>query len=455
MKLRSQLALLIVACFSSLLSNAQKDLTIIRGHVEKENVKKLFLYQVIEGEMTEYATILPDAGKNYAFALANVKEGFYYIGDNLRSRNRFYLKAGESVTLDLKDDEYDISGKSAENKLMDEWEKLYSEIANPAFNFAKENSTYVTYFPVLKEFIPKAEAFKKKINTRNKNFNSLLTMVVDSDVEFAALQYLYTPRSAHPSKEEYPDYYKTIVKPGKFCDMRLLLLGDAISRMDRYTLYATLNSGVKLKPEEMMQRSVDAICNDTLKGVYVSSRLGRYKSLENLQADLSPYKKYFLTDSIKAKYLRAETALATYAQGEKAFNFAYPTVSGDTVSLTDLRGKVVFVDTWATWCGPCKVEIPHMKKLEEELKDKNIAFVSISVDEAKDHQKWMDFVKKENLGGIQLYAKGFSSEFAQYYKINAIPRFLIFDKDGKIVTVDSPRPSQPELKDLLLKLSAL
>lgn len=452
MKLRSQLVVLLFAFFGNTLLHAQKDLTVIRGHVEKENVRKIFLYQVIEGEASEYASTLIDENRNYAFALVNVKEGFYYLGYNLRSKTRFYLKAGKPVTIDVMADGYDIGGKSAENKLIDEWEKLYSEIANPAFNLTSGNTTYVTFFPALKEFLPKAEAFKKKINTRNKNFNSLLGMVVDSDIEFAAIQFLYTPRSAHPSKEEYPDYYKTIVQPGKFCDTRILLLGDAVSRMDRYTLFYTLNSGTKLTPAESMQQSVDQICNDTLKGMYVSARMSRYKSLENLQTDMAPFKKYFLTDSIKAKYLRAETALATYAKGEKAYNFNYPTVNGDMVSLADLKGKIVFVDTWATWCGPCKVEIPHMKKLEEELKDKNIAFVSISVDEAKDQQKWMDFVKKENLGGIQLYAKGFSSEFAQYYKINAIPRFLIFDKEGKIVTVDSPRPSQPELKELLLKL---
>ncbi len=99
--------------------------------------------------------------------------------------------------------------------------------------------------------------------------------------------------------------------------------------------------------------------------------------------------------------------------------------------------------------GPVKKEIPHLKKLEEELRDKNIAFVSISVDVEKDKEKWKNFVEKEQLTGIQLYAKGWS-DFTNYYDIHAIPRFLVFDQEGKIVTVDSPRPSMPELKELLL-----
>ena len=132
-----------------------------------------------------------------------------------------------------------------------------------------------------------------------------------------------------------------------------------------------------------------------------------------------------------------------------AYNFSYPDINGNKVSLASLKGKVVLVDVWATWCGPCRQQIPYLKKLEEELRDKDIAFVSISVDEEKDFEKWKQFVDKEQLKGIQLYAKGWS-DFSKYYDIRGIPRFLVFDQNGKIVTVDSPRPSQPELKELLL-----
>jgi thiol-disulfide isomerase/thioredoxin len=141
--------------------------------------------------------------------------------------------------------------------------------------------------------------------------------------------------------------------------------------------------------------------------------------------------------------------VSTFKKGDMAYNFSYPDINGKTVTLASLKGKVVLVDVWATWCGPCKQQIPHLKKLEEELRDKDIAFVSISVDEEKDKEKWKTFVEKEELKGVQLYAKGWS-DFAKYYDIRGIPRFLVFDQEGKIVTVDSPRPSQPELKELLL-----
>ena len=117
-------------------------------------------------------------------------------------------------------------------------------------------------------------------------------------------------------------------------------------------------------------------------------------------------------------------------------------------SLTDFKGKVVLVDVWATWCGPCKAEIPHLKKMEEDMRNQDVVFMSVSVDEQKDFQKWKDFVAKEELKGVQMFAAGWS-DIAKNYNIKGIPRFMVFDKKGNIVTIDSPRPSSKELKLLL------
>lgn len=83
----------------------------------------------------------------------------------------------------------------------------------------------------------------------------------------------------------------------------------------------------------------------------------------------------------------------------------------------------------------------------------DVQIVSVSVDEAKDKEKWQKMIKDENLGGMQLFATGWGA-IAQFYKIKGIPRFMVFDREGKIVTVDSPRPSDPKLKQLLEKVLA-
>ncbi|MBP4142584.1 TlpA family protein disulfide reductase [Flavobacterium sp. P4023] len=126
---------------------------------------------------------------------------------------------------------------------------------------------------------------------------------------------------------------------------------------------------------------------------------------------------------------------------------------GGKTSLSDFRGSYVFIDVWATWCGPCKYEFPFIGKVEKMYHGKNIKFVSISIDRLKDEQKWRDMIKKEGLVGIQLLAdKEINSSFIAGYYIQAIPRFIILDKEGKIINSDSPRPSEPELLDILNSL---
>lgn len=136
--------------------------------------------------------------------------------------------------------------------------------------------------------------------------------------------------------------------------------------------------------------------------------------------------------------------------GSASPSFAYENTEGKVVKLEDFKGKYVYVDVWATWCGPCRAEIPHLKKTEEAYHGKNIEFVSISVDVMKDKEKWKKFVAEKELGGVQVLAdKDWKSDFVTGYKINGIPRFILIGPEGKIVNADAPRPSSPELAKLL------
>jgi thiol-disulfide isomerase/thioredoxin len=131
-------------------------------------------------------------------------------------------------------------------------------------------------------------------------------------------------------------------------------------------------------------------------------------------------------------------------------SFEYENHKGGKTKLEDFKGKYVYVDVWATWCGPCRAEIPSLKKIEEKYHGKNIEFVSISVDVAKDHDKWKAFVTDKSLGGVQLFAdKDWNSDFMVQYGVTSIPRFILIDPSGKIVKSDANRPSDPELQKQL------
>ena len=133
--------------------------------------------------------------------------------------------------------------------------------------------------------------------------------------------------------------------------------------------------------------------------------------------------------------------------------FNYENINGGKTSLDDLKGKYVYIDVWATWCGPCKYEIPFLKEVEEEYHGKNIHFVSLSVDKMKDKEKWENMVKDKELSGIQLIANNdFSSDFVRDYMINAIPQFILLDPNGNIVEKNALRPSNSKLTELFNEL---
>lgn len=192
------------------------------------------------------------------------------------------------------------------------------------------------------------------------------------------------------------------------------------------------------------------------------------KFVTNFKAELDQKKSVLPTDfvtsqvkyldefkkGIEQQYLDEQRNNSELGAGKPSPEFKnYINYDGGKSSLSDFRGSYVLIDVWATWCGPCKMEFPFITKVEKEFHGKNIKFVSISIDRLKDEQKWRDMIKAQGLSGIQLLAdKEITSSFIAGYYIQAIPRFIILDKEGKIINSDAPRPSEPELTDILNSL---
>lgn len=144
-------------------------------------------------------------------------------------------------------------------------------------------------------------------------------------------------------------------------------------------------------------------------------------------------------------------------KGNPAPTFAYNDVDGNTIDISELKGRVVYVDVWASWCGPCRREIPFLKDLEHDYHGMDISFVSVSIDE--NEKAWRQSVEDNELGGFQLLADGaWESTICSDYKIQGIPRFILIDQEGNIVSADAPRPSSgaelTEMLDSLLGLDA-
>jgi len=114
-------------------------------------------------------------------------------------------------------------------------------------------------------------------------------------------------------------------------------------------------------------------------------------------------------------------------EGKQAPDFSLKALDGKTYKLSDLKGKVVLIDFWATWCGPCREELPIIEKLHREFKDKNLVALGISNEDRDTIEK---FLKNNPLTfPILLDEKG---KVAKSYRVVAIPRLLLIDKTGKI-----------------------
>lgn len=135
-------------------------------------------------------------------------------------------------------------------------------------------------------------------------------------------------------------------------------------------------------------------------------------------------------------------------------NFTLESLDGKMVSLSSFKGKVVYIDVWATWCKPCLMEIPYSKKLKERFEgNDSIAFVYISIDNNDNLQGWKDMVAKKGMTGTHLISRGGQEEkLLDRYSIATIPRFIMIDKTGKIAQFNATPPSHPGTYDTLKKL---
>ncbi len=149
-----------------------------------------------------------------------------------------------------------------------------------------------------------------------------------------------------------------------------------------------------------------------------------------------------LVDEKYAKYAMIDA-------GSFAPDFEGVTINNRKVRLSDFSGKYVYIDVWATWCGPCKHEQPYFEKLKEEYKGRNIEFISISID--KSRFAWENMIREKNMQGHQLFINGdFDSNFASLYSVKAVPQFILIDPQGQIIDLTARHPSGRVREDLAM-----
>lgn len=138
-------------------------------------------------------------------------------------------------------------------------------------------------------------------------------------------------------------------------------------------------------------------------------------------------------DPMAAEDLRQQIELQkSFVVGGTAPDFSQNSPEGESISLSDLRGKIVLVDFWASWCGPCRRENPNVKRVYDTYKDKGFEILAVSLDRTKD--RWLQAIEADGLPWLHVSdLKGWANEVAQMYSVKSIPHTILLDAEGKII----------------------
>ncbi|MDR2270356.1 MAG: redoxin domain-containing protein [Sphingobacterium sp.] len=438
-----------------------KNTTMVSGTLRNLRVgAELSFERVDNGQGKILQTVYIDKGDStYYFAVPIQKEGLYYL-TAARGRKAIYLKPGDDIQLDLDmttGSEVLARKTTDENKMIAQWEKIKLPLQK-ALQVQKPDRDEFTqlYQPMQK----KVDSFLNALRTANPRFDQLFRTAVKLDNNLLALQMLLKSSSEKrgpfmmPSKDflNVPDYYRDLLQTNKVESADILQLSEGFTYLNLVARFSLINmDAVKRKQLDDTERVaiyMDAVQNEALKPLILKSQLDELEfsvaNYSEFRNTFLPFKRYANNAAIKKKYngiLNMFVADTAYI-GKSANTFTIPDMSGKMVSMQDFKGKVVLIDTWATWCGPCKAQIPFLKEVEEHYKgNDNIVFVGISIDAEKDKEKWLKTIKEKELTGIQLLDdKG--KFFARKYNITAIPRFCLIDKEGNWAEIRCPLPEQ-------------
>jgi len=421
------------------------------------------LQRVEDGELVSENGFITNSAGIFAVPYLVKKPGYYYL-TSMRWSVRVYLQPLEKLELNIDNatGSTTLIKGSATNQLLQSWSKLISPITSYGYNLStfKDSINIDEYINTYKKLRPSMDEFMASFDFTDVELVNAIEDAMRIDRDLAPINFLFQAsakkvrgfRVTPTDFNEVPDFYKEFIQPSKFNSASILKVGEARQFMN---LYARLNAAllakekkVRLSQAEKIRVMMNSIANDTLKSFLLNDQMWRMgaTNLSEFKSRFEPFKEYAQKAPAREAYKSIYNQFSddTAYIGKSAYDFSLPDTSGKMVSMKDFKGKVILIDVWATWCGPCKGEMPYLKTIEEEYRDnKEIVFVAISLDKAKDKEKWVRYIQKENLPGVHLL-DDVGMAFGRKYKVNAIPRYLLIDRNGKWIEVRCPNPSSTE-----------
>lgn len=442
-------SLLILSCGGSLVGqNVAK--IIKKGGSEPQAMFKK------DGE-SKFIRVEPNANKEYVLDIDKSKLGFYIYADKDSRYHSLYVGEGDVVVINETPNGFVFEGdNAAENQFMKENHYIgYAENEPAIFSadwmVARDNE--VARLIAAAQAAPLSEEFKQKQKAL---------------VEFSDLyQRMEGPVNARIFRGETPvlapNYYD-ILKEMKFDDPNIVFvpkwwqtMQTAFEQMERdgmievsptnyFSIYAN-----RIQSSDVRSAFLLELLNNTLDKGY-SDDFPLYVAQSEKHITKPEEKKRL--QELNERYAKLRDLNVSVQRGVQAPELNMVDLQGKSYKLSDYKGKVVLIDFWFMGCAPCKAEMPYLAQMAKDMSDKDIVFISLSLDSGDALMEgWRKFIATKGNETLNVNLPGgFTSQECKNYLVRGVPRIVIVDKDGKIVDAYAKRPSDPKLKKQLEQL---
>ncbi len=439
------LLVLCLAFFSC--SNKEQSEQIKLNFKTNVDVELLQIYKVQQGDKVLVGEF-PLKKNEESHFIDTCAHAFYLIKHNNKFK-KIYAELGQSLEFEVDADAVSDKKPSDQNKMIEEWYGLNERVRQLSVDYRdayqRDLVKLTVFYDAQRQLEKESVDFLKKIEKEHGDsfFSKAMHVLIDAEINYFKLYNRRMPVIAISIKDLPQDLYDPIIKPNRIGDPILLdVFESTIKYIHYYGAWNQRADRLKGKP------TIEYVSAPEIQVAYLLYMANFYKDGKGLKDIERRYLHLFESGYALEQLQLLRKNAELMADNANLSKIKVKNTAGDIIKLSDYIGKIIVVDVWATWCGPCMKSRPAYEKLAHKMAGEDVVFLSISVD--KSELAWKRIAEKSE--GIELL--DYDKMFSNAYSISGIPHFLIFDKEGTLFDSPAPYPNrglEQKIRELMKK----